>query len=72
MAWSIEKCLRQAGIPAAVMFVGFSFIDVAKYHTSVREAFVSNLLLFAVLWLGVSALAWVVTRIGRRHFRDQR
>lgn len=63
MAWSIRRCLRQVGTPAAVMFVGFFIIDIAKHHASIREAFVSNLLLFSVLWLGVSALAWVLTRI---------
>ena len=72
MAWSIGRCLRQAGIPAAVMFVGFSIVDIAKHRASIQEAFVSNLLLFSVLWLGVSALAWVLTRIGRRHLRGQR
>ena len=63
MAWSIGKCLRQAGIPAAVMFVGFSIFDVARHRASIQDAFFSNLLLFTMLWLGVSALAWILTRI---------
>jgi len=62
VGWSVQKCLKRTGVPAATMAVGFSITAIVRDKSPVGEAVESNFLLFAVIWLGAAALFWLVTR----------
>jgi len=63
MRWSLSRCLRQAGIPAATMFVGKTIIDVVRDDAVAADAIVGNFGIFAILWLAVAALCWLGSRM---------
>ena len=63
MGWPVQKCLVRAGIPAAILGVGFAIADVVRGKSAFGEAISSNLLLFGALWIAVAALIWLLTRL---------
>ncbi len=63
MGWPATKCMRQAGIPAATMFVGNSIINIVRSDVPISDIVFTNLGLYVLIWLGVSVLLWGSTRM---------
>jgi len=63
MHLSLPKSLKQAGIPAATMFVLKTGSDLAILNKAPADVVEGNLLLFCALWIFAGVVVWAASRM---------